>query len=359
MYSIEELEKYDYFKELLKINKIEYLLDSLTGLLQRQYIIDFIAELIKDKKEFTMAILDLDFFKQINDNYGHDVGDIVIKTVAESLKTYLGDLGIAGRYGGDEFIFLYFGSSDYNNLHEFYNGLYHGSVVLRRIVKTSTVSPFITGTIGSASFPKDANNYTDLFKISDKTLYRGKQKGRNCFIIYVKEKHQNLDVSNIRPIDLFELSITLKNIFDSKESLKTKIMQSSEFLIKNLRVTKMLFIDSKTDRIFDVTGDKLLGFLNKETDKKLLKILDKDQIFITGVNNDITRVAPSLGDITAKNSLKSLLMIRIDIFDISYGAIMFAETREHRIWESQHKAILVSLARLIAETYYIEENKKG
>ncbi len=352
MYTIEELERYDYFKELLKDNKIEYLLDSLTGVIQRQYMIEFVKHLIDNKIEFTMAILDLDSFKQINDNYGHDVGDIVLVDVANSLKEYIGDQGILGRYGGDEFIFIYFGPSDYDSIHDFYATLYDNKKILRKIVKTPSVSPFITGTIGSSSYPKDATDYDTLFKLSDKTLYRGKQKGRNCFIIYVKEKHEHLVIENIRPLDLFDAFVHLKRTFDTNLSVKNKIITSTSYLTSEMRINKILFLSKENDKLFDLVTNKVIGQIDFQKDKKMIKIIEEKSNFHASLRDEIYQVAPSLCTSLDKLNIQSVLIIKIDIFGKNYGYIMYAEERGARIWESQEKAILSIFSRFIAEAFY-------
>ena len=105
MYSKDNLKKYEYFNKLLRDNKIDYILDSLTGTISRKYILDFVKSLIIEKTPFTMAILDLDNFKEINDNYGHLEGDNALMMLAESIKEVVDKIyGFSARYGGDEFI---------------------------------------------------------------------------------------------------------------------------------------------------------------------------------------------------------------------------------------------------------------
>ncbi|MBQ7305434.1 MAG: GGDEF domain-containing protein, partial [Clostridia bacterium] len=84
------------------------MVDSLTGLVSRKYMIGFIQHLIENGVPFTLALLDLDNFKFINDTYGHKIGDGVLAGLAGDLEKYLEDYGIAGRYGGDEFLIINF-----------------------------------------------------------------------------------------------------------------------------------------------------------------------------------------------------------------------------------------------------------
>ena len=66
-----------------------------------------------------MFILDIDNFKDFNDNYGHIVGDECLIAVSKSLMEFVGDKGLVGRFGGDEFIILYFGDHSYEDAHQF------------------------------------------------------------------------------------------------------------------------------------------------------------------------------------------------------------------------------------------------
>ena len=108
MYSKEQLIKYPYFEKILQDRDISTVVDSLTGLISRSYIIGFIHNLIDNKIPFTLAMVDLDNFKYINDTQGHKIGDAVLSGFSSDLKRYLSDYGVAGRFGGDEFLIVNF-----------------------------------------------------------------------------------------------------------------------------------------------------------------------------------------------------------------------------------------------------------
>ncbi len=191
MYKLEDLTRYDYFKDV----EIEYALDSLTGVVSRGYILGFAKHLVESKTPFMMAIMDIDNFKLVNDNYGHKFGDECLKSIGENLAKFVGNKGLVGRFGGDEFIILYFGGTNYNNVHSYVAKLYNSGTIVRRRLKFGSVEFYVTSTTGCASFPDDADNYDELFLLVDKALYRGKTKGRNCYIVYVESKHRNIDVN--------------------------------------------------------------------------------------------------------------------------------------------------------------------
>ena len=159
MYTKEQLSKYSYFEEILNLRDISSVVDSLTGLVSRRYIIGFIHRLIEEKIPFSLSIVDLDNFKFINDTYGHKVGDGVLAGVATDLIRYLGSYGVAGRFGGDEFLIVNFRDVRYDDLKQFFCGLYANFNVLRKNIELENCNPFITGTIGCATFPDNAADF--------------------------------------------------------------------------------------------------------------------------------------------------------------------------------------------------------
>ncbi len=163
-------------------------LDSLTGLLNKKAVTNAILTRLKSEvaKSTSLIMMDVDYFKDINDNYGHMFGDEVLKTVANILKNVIGDRGIIGRFGGDEFLITVENVDDETELRAILKSIrsqiewaYSGQI------KIST-------SLGVATYPKDADNYETLLKIADKCLYIAKEKGRNRFIIYRKEQHGTL-----------------------------------------------------------------------------------------------------------------------------------------------------------------------
>ncbi len=106
--------KYDYFilhqKEVLKETFEKVIRDSLTGLYNRSYLMEKLQSLISKAKrketEIKLVFLDLNNFKQVNDIYGHEEGDRVLKEVANIIKNSFREYDLVARYGGDEFIIV-------------------------------------------------------------------------------------------------------------------------------------------------------------------------------------------------------------------------------------------------------------
>ncbi len=161
-----------------------------TDLLNKRAITAYVQRMIESKNDssVTIAIIDIDNFKIVNDQYGHMVGDIVIRDVAEVIKEAVEGRGIAGRIGGDEMFIVV------ENL----NSMEDVRVVLRTIrnniawlYNNDDTKPNITCSIGSATYPRDAGNFDTLFNIADKMLYLAKEKGKNRYIIYRNDLHED------------------------------------------------------------------------------------------------------------------------------------------------------------------------
>ena len=167
--------------------------DSFTGLLTKGEIVNAATRAIDvEKREgVTLAIIDIDHFKKVNDTFGHMVGDEIIKNVATLIEREVGDHGLVGRFGGDEFFILFYDVYDMEYCRELLRGI-KSSVPTMYPVNDQN-KPAVTISVGCAAYPKDADNYEDIFTLADFALYRAKEKGRNRYIIYDKAKHGTLE----------------------------------------------------------------------------------------------------------------------------------------------------------------------
>jgi diguanylate cyclase (GGDEF)-like protein/PAS domain S-box-containing protein len=175
-------------KEVLDMQeKAEHLAnhDPLTGLLNRRGFENAFTPRQKNAKNYNkfiaLAFLDLDYFKPINDTYGHDVGDLLLKFVAARIIRCLRDVDILARFGGDEFVVLLDGLSSQQE----------ATPILVRILNAFTKSFEIKGiqlrtspSIGVAFYPSDANSYEVLIKKADTAMYSAKERGKNRFCFY-------------------------------------------------------------------------------------------------------------------------------------------------------------------------------
>ncbi len=164
-----------YQEELARLARV----DGLTGLLNHRAFQEELASAIEKSPALGLFIIDIDFFKKINDTYGHPVGDMVLKKIAEVIK----DKGIAARYGGEEFALIIPGLT-----HSEMPG--RGEEVLAAIrramirIREGTIQ--ITASVGGAFYPRDAKTREELVRSADAALYKAKEGGRNQLVLVEK-----------------------------------------------------------------------------------------------------------------------------------------------------------------------------
>ncbi|MBR6219409.1 MAG: GGDEF domain-containing protein [Clostridia bacterium] len=156
--------------------------DALTGVIGKEYITRMAQDRIdrQHAERSAVAVLDVDYFKHVNDNYGHQYGDELLRKVAGVIETELKDGGAVGRIGGDEFMMLFYHVENETALRAYLRSI--KSVI-------SAALPGTTVSIGAAVYPEAAQNYSDLFLVADYCLYLAKEKGRNRYIIHTPGKH--------------------------------------------------------------------------------------------------------------------------------------------------------------------------
>ena len=165
-------------------------LDALTGFYNRRQLEVRIKQEVANAKRqhapLCGIMTDIDFFKSVNDNYGHVVGDLVLKTIAKVIRGQLREYDIAGRYGGEEFsILLPF--TKINEAQMVAERL--RQTVEKKVIDISKVAPDcetksinITLSLGIYEI-KENDNDEDLIKKADKALYQAKNTGRNKVVI--------------------------------------------------------------------------------------------------------------------------------------------------------------------------------
>jgi diguanylate cyclase (GGDEF)-like protein len=158
--------------------------DPLTGLFNRRYFEqlapEILADAAKDAQMASILVIDIDHFKQVNDRYGHVMGDQVLQAMAKLLQTHAGSGAISCRIGGEEFL-LMLPRTDCAAAVEVAERLRTRAAVMH----TSSVPPIpaITVSIGVASFPQHGDGITSLVAVADAALYRAKAGGRNQVLI--------------------------------------------------------------------------------------------------------------------------------------------------------------------------------
>ncbi|MGB5445357.1 MAG: sensor domain-containing diguanylate cyclase [Psychromonas sp.] len=165
---------------VLKLSRI----DGLTNIPNRRYFDEFLdnewLRCLRLGLPISLAIIDLDHFKMLNDTYGHQRGDECLKSVAGVLQRFANrPSDICARYGGEEFAIVY-GSTSLEQAKVPISKLLDEIFLLNIANKNSPTSPCLTASIGLATiYPEQENKMSELIKKADKALYWAKQNGRN------------------------------------------------------------------------------------------------------------------------------------------------------------------------------------
>jgi diguanylate cyclase (GGDEF)-like protein len=154
--------------------------DKLTGLgnriLLEEHLLKIHEEALKNNFKYTVIYIDLDGFKEVNDDYGHDIGDQVLNIIAKRISFLTRDTDITCRIGGDEFVVVV------NNFADPSIVLSLSSRILESIGKPLRLMDnniLLGASIGIAVYPDNGNSWENIIKAADETMYKVKKSGKN------------------------------------------------------------------------------------------------------------------------------------------------------------------------------------
>lgn len=162
--------------------------DGLTKLYNRRYIDQQLTDMVawhgRRGESMALILLDVDFFKPFNDNYGHIEGDRCLQALANQLKATFSRSGeYVGRYGGEEFVIL-LGGTDANGAEKEAERIHKAIQCLEYKHEYSSVEPFVTVSQGVFVFQATGKeNVADLYATADRALYTSKSRGRNTYTV--------------------------------------------------------------------------------------------------------------------------------------------------------------------------------
>ena len=175
-------------KRLMESLRESTLRDPMTGLNNRRFLEEYVETLVasvqRKRAHAAILMLDLDYFKMVNDTYGHDAGDAVLKALSTVLKQSVRSSDLVIRYGGEEFLIILIDSQGdaagqvAENIRAAVEKL---KVQVAGVVLQKTIS------IGISDFPTDSDTFWQAVKFADVALYQAKEQGRNRVVRFVPE----------------------------------------------------------------------------------------------------------------------------------------------------------------------------
>ncbi len=209
--------------------------DVLTSLPNRTLFLDRLRQALLSARRFqrgvTVLFVDLDRFKDINDHFGHDVGDLMIQEMGQRLSRIIRDSDTAARLGGDEFAII---QTDVQNIED--------TIVLAQRIIDELAQPFdcrgirlhSTASVGITLFPEDGENPEQLVKNADMAMYAAKAEGRNNYRFFLPSMHERVkerktieeDLRNALEQDQLEL------YYQPKVDCRTERVVGAEALVR-------------------------------------------------------------------------------------------------------------------------------
>ncbi len=178
-------------KRLMEHLRESSLRDAMTGLYNRRFLEEYVTTLVAASQRrgspFSILMLDLDYFKQVNDTFGHEAGDKVLKTLAEILQKSVRSSDLVIRYGGEEFLIVLVDT-------EVEAALKVSEKIRAKVEETRVSLPGTslqkTISIGVAELPGDADTFWQVVKYADVALYQAKTRGRNQVVRFTPDMWQ-------------------------------------------------------------------------------------------------------------------------------------------------------------------------
>ena len=183
-------------KKLMQMLNLMARVDQLTGMYNRKFLDEFadvsIPQAARAKISYAILMIDIDYFKMINDTYGHDIGDDAIRVVSNVIKDSIRSSDIAIRYGGEEFLVLLY-NCDLENITRIAETIRINFSKEKISAQGTTFSKTLS--VGCSVFPTDSNSIWKCIKYADMSLYHAKETGRNKVVKFSEDLLAEADIS--------------------------------------------------------------------------------------------------------------------------------------------------------------------
>ena len=350
--------------------------DSLTGLLNQSAARSRAAELIEGRRPEeiqALMILDLDNFKNVNDQYGHLCGDAVLTDLAACLKRQFRGSEVIGRIGGDEFAVFLSSLSQASDA-----GVKAGEILAAIAALPLEGAPDLqlSCSVGIALCPADGADYQRLYQCADLALYQAKSQGKACFAYYSQELEDGPGRSG-RSRSAVSSPIDSDSVCDVTEQLaryafrmlydagttEAAILQMLEVVGRAYDVSRVYIFENSADdtlcyNTFEWCGEgvssereNLQGLSYQEDLGDYQSNFDANGIFYC---RDISTLHPDLYAVLAPQGICSMLQCAILDDGRFKGYVGFDECRANRYWTQEQIESLTLVARVLS-TFLVKQ----
>ena len=326
--------------------------DSLTKIYTRDVVVDYVNFLVAEGLPFSLAIVDIDNFKYVNDNFGHIAGDKVLVEVAGRIKNTIGSKGVVGRFGGDEFLIVFPEVVEYTEIWD----NCHTLMKCMNIQEIKTVlGIYVTITMGISRFPENGHCYESLLETADKALYRGKTKGRNCFIIYLPEKHANIELKTEkdRTLSSMYLHFNVFRTLTKSEELKTGINNLFNFLSSYYMVDHICLQKGNKiyfEKIHKLSRTRNFAPINLKLAEKPLRP-PEDFFYVNQMEAFTTSNQLEIAEEYIEQRIKAAFCCKITETEDGEPLMLRVESTLKRIWQHGEMDIYITTAKVLEMLY--------
>lgn len=314
-----------------------------------------------------MFIIDLDNFKQVNDQHGHLFGDAVLTQAAREIKKLFRNQDIVSRIGGDEFLVLMRGTADRKLVESRSQRLLS---IFQTIFQNQKYKLPLSCSIGIALSPEHGRRYFDLFNKADQALYWAKEKGKNTFVIY-DEADERLRFQQGRGsavnnrIDSDEepgladdnlVRYAFQRLYASK-NVEKSVNDILELVGRKMNVSRVYVFENSDDNRFCSNTFEWCNEGIKPEIRNLQGISYESDIagYVDMYNEqgifycpDINELPENIYDIVAPQGIKSLLHCAIRDGGVFRGYIGFDECVEQRFWTKEQIQTLTYFSEMLS-----------
>ena len=293
--------------------------DTLTGLYNRRTAGNLINDFLSANNFFAFIILDLDNFKQINDRFGHDCGDTVLKNAALKMREHFEDKGVIARLGGDEFLVVLSDLSPYEVDERLKN-----FSLMKKSIGYQNQTIIYTMSIGYSLFPEQSKNYRELYQNADMALYDAKMAGKNnCKKFSTKMLTYNR----------VQLGVSLSQISEGMPGgfLLYRNNEQLEILYANTRLWKIYECES-LEQFKKFTGNSFRGCVHPDDWAKVQKTIYEQVGISDGYDYVRYKIKTAKGNIKIVEDFGRLVHSK-DEGDIFYVFIIDFLAKE-KVWDT-------------------------
>lgn len=336
--------------------------DVLTGIYNKATINALVEQRMQGKyssenslsEYHALLIIDVDYFKAVNDKYGHLCGDSVLSDVAAALKGGVRRNDLVGRIGGDEFLVYLPEVIKEVDVYHKTEQLMHA---LSCIQPEAGAQP-ITCSIGVAVLSRSEHNYKTLYQAADSALYSRKNNGRNGFSFYEKQMEESVSSQSVTAVgnsivsdegnvaDEWLAQYAFRTLYEAKD-IEATLNRLLEIIGRSFDVSRAYIFESSKDKdccsnTFEWCGEDVssqldtlqnIAYVDELGD--YLTNFDEHGIFIC---HDIKNLHPDVYEVLKPQGIQSMLQCAMLDEGEFVGYVGFDECRENRVWNGRQIA---------------------